>query len=177
MNKICRHCKELKLLSDFHKRAKSIDGHGRLCKKCDHIQRMAWLHKKRENKEWHEAEKLHRRTKSRDEKWNEKYKSVHSNRSETSSNYLKKYPEKYNAHIASQRMPKLNDSSHLHHWSYNEQHHKDVIELSIADHSKSHSYMVYDQQFFMYRRSDTNELLDTRRKHEDFILNFLKDKP
>lgn len=34
MMKICSRCKEEKLLSDFHKRADSLDGHNGVCKSC-----------------------------------------------------------------------------------------------------------------------------------------------
>lgn len=34
---------------------------------------------------------------------------------------------------------------------------------------KAHRFIVYDQERFMYRRYDTNELLYTKQKHYDFI--------
>lgn len=39
MNKICKDCKLLKSIEDFHKDAKSKDLHRNMCKKCDNIRR------------------------------------------------------------------------------------------------------------------------------------------
>lgn len=177
MRKFCKNCKEDKDISEFHKRSKSLDGYQRLCKKCDHKLRMIWLYKKRENKEWHAAEKEKARIKSLEFGYNFKHAKNKDAMNKSTYKHMRKFPEKYRAHIASQRMPKVNNDNHLHHWSYNEQHYRDVIEIAMMDHKKAHRYLVYDQQFFMYKRSDTNELLDTKQKHEDFIFNFLKDKP
>ncbi len=58
---------------------------------------------------------------------------------------------------------------HWHHWSYNKEHRTDVIQLLPTEHRKAHRYLVFDQEHFMYRRSDTLELLDTRERHEAFI--------
>lgn len=55
-----------------------------------------------------------------------------------------------------------------HHWSYKTEHAYDVINLSILQHAKLHRHLKYDQQFFCYRRKDTNELLDTKEKHLAF---------
>lgn len=55
-------------------------------------------------------------------------------------------------------------------WSYNDSHVLEVIELTKKHHMKAHRFLVYDQERMMYRRYDTNELLDTKEKHEQFIL-------
>lgn len=67
------------------------------------------------------------------------------------------------------------EGNELHHWSYNQEHYKDVIELVVLDHKKAHRYMVYDPERKMYRRADNNILLDTRESHIEFI-NSLKEK-
>ena len=41
---------------------------------------------------------------------------------------------------------------------------------------KAHRFIVYDQERMMYRRYDTNELLDTKEKHESFILFCIENK-
>ena len=66
-------------------------------------------------------------------------------------------------------MKKSIKDNHLHHWSYNEEHHKDVIEITPKQHAKAHRFIVYDQERMMYRRFDNNILLDTREAHESFI--------
>ena len=81
-----------------------------------------------------------------------------------------KFPEKRKAVLASQRMTKQDKSNHFHHWSYNQEHWKDIIELSIKCHNKAHRFIVYDQERMMYRRTDNNELLDTKERHLEWIM-------
>jgi hypothetical protein len=70
----------------------------------------------------------------------------------------------------------------LHHWSYNEEHYKDVIELEPKTHAFLHRYINYDQEQMMYRVSanlngwDFGELLNTRDKHERFLGSCIKQK-
>jgi hypothetical protein len=78
------------------------------------------------------------------------------------------YPEKYKASIASQRIP--SNGGHNHHWSYNEKHQLDVINLSVKDHMKAHRFIIYDQERFMYRTID-GLLLDTKEKHLKYIMH------
>ena len=85
--------------------------------------------------------------------------------------YKNKYPEKYSA---------KNKSSHLrkkgfekHHWSYREGDEKDIIWLTTAEHNTAHRFLIYDQERMLYRRSDSNVLLDTRERHEEYIKEFI----
>jgi len=41
---------------------------------------------------------------------------------------------------------------------------------------KGHRFLVYDQERMMYRRYDTNELLDTKEIHLEFITDCIKNK-
>lgn len=72
------------------------------------------------------------------------------------------------------RMKPQTKGNHLHHWSYNIEHAKDVIELSIKDHATAHRFMVYDQERKMYRKL-TGELLDTKEGHENYIKQHFKN--
>jgi len=83
-------------------------------------------------------------------------------------NYRNKYPEKYKAIISAQRLPKINPNNHLHHWSYNEEHYVDVIEIEPELHYKLHRFMTYDKSKKMYK-DDGGFLLDTKEKHMNFI--------
>ena len=62
--------------------------------------------------------------------------------------------------------------NHLHHWSYNNGHEKDVIELPLAAHYKAHRYMIYDPEQMMYRKLD-GILLDTRDSHVAYIKKYI----
>jgi hypothetical protein len=87
--------------------------------------------------------------------------------------YKRNYPEKYRAKSLSQRIP-ITKGNERHHWSYRIEHAKEIIELSIKDHANIHRYLIYDQEFYMYRRIDTMELLDTKESHLEWI-NKIKD--
>ena len=74
------------------------------------------------------------------------------------------------------------EGNHLHHWSYQEEHAKDVIELDPKKHAFLHRYINYDQEKMMYRVSanlngwDFGELLDAKDKHEKFLGSCLRQK-
>jgi hypothetical protein len=68
------------------------------------------------------------------------------------------------------------EEAEKHHWSYNEEHFKDVIWLTKKEHMKGHRFIIYDQERKMYRRIDTNELLDTKEKHERWIKYCIENK-
>ena len=63
--------------------------------------------------------------------------------------------------------------NNLHHWSYNEEHWKDVIELSVENHNIAHRYITYDQERMMYRNL-SGILLDTKESHIEYINQFFK---
>lgn len=96
------------------------------------------------------------------------YKDLHKPTPENKAIAIKKhrdkYPEKYFAKNASYCLSTKVKGNHLHHWSYNQEHYKDVIELSVKEHNKLHRFIVYDQERMMYRKLD-GELLDTKEKH------------
>ena len=81
--------------------------------------------------------------------------------------YKNKYPEKYKAKIKSKRIP-CQKGNQLHHWNYNIEFAKDVIELTPKDHAKIHRFIKYDKKTFMYK--DLNGvLLNKKQKHLDLI--------
>lgn len=74
----------------------------------------------------------------------------------------------------SRSLKKPFEGAEKHHWSYNEEHYKDVIWLSKKQHMKGHRFIIYDQERMMYRRYDNNVLLDTKEAHESFIKNCIE---
>lgn len=90
--------------------------------------------------------------------------------------YKKNFPEKYKAKCLSGHLKSKVAGNHLHHWSYCESDAKDLIELEMKEHYKLHRFIIYDQEFFKYRRIDTMELLDTKESHIAYYES-LKDKP
>ena len=92
-------------------------------------------------------------------------------------NKRSKYPEKIKArHKANYTIKRNMVNSALHHWSYNQDHWEDIIELPIKEHYKLHRYIIYDQDYYMYRRVDTMELLDTKQAHLSYYES-IKNKP
>jgi len=116
---------------------------------------------------------LKSRIRAREKYHKYKYKSKKS--FDTDLKYKQKYPEKIQAQIASQYI-KIEKGYHKHHWSYNENHYKDIIVLDVSTHHKLHRFLVYDQNFKKYRKIDNNELIDTKDKHIEYI-NYIKKLP
>ena len=157
--KVCFKCKVEKSIGSFYKHKGMKDGHLNKCIDCaktdsDNIEKEL-----RKNPEWVEKEK---------ERGREKYHRLEYKNNKVSYevsrkrqlNYKSMYPEKLKASAKTSRM-KRNDGCHLHHWSYNEEHYKDVIELSVEDHNTVHRLTIYDQERKMYRTLD-GKLLDSK---------------
>lgn len=172
MIKICLRCNSSKNVDDFYKHPQMSDGYLNICKTCKRIEAKEREERLRKNPEWVEKERERGR-----EKYNRlNYKNIkpsYENKKKHMINYRKNYPEKYKAKNSSQRIscPK---GFHRHHWSYNEEHWKDVIILESKEHSDLHRFIEYDKSFY-YRTAirigkfKKGELLDTREKHLEFL--------
>lgn len=107
------------------------------------------------------------------------YKSYQHITPEAKKNYTKKYKERYpEKELAYQSISHMTRKPNInrHHWSYKVEHHKNIIELNMADHKKAHRFLIYDPERMMYRRTDNNELLDTKERHEAYIFDCIKNK-
>jgi len=171
MEKECFKCKIIKPLTAFYKHPQMSDGHVNKCKDCNkkdvkenyltNIQKDCFIESERKR-----GRKKYRRL----------YKGRGKANPLTNAKWQEKYPEKKKASTMSGSLKKPFDGAEKHHWSYNEEHYKDVIWLLKKDHMKAHRFIVYDQERMMYRRYDTNELLDTKQKHEIFIIFCINNK-
>jgi len=159
--KICKECKVEKEVFDFY----GVQGE---CKQCTKERVRLREENLRRNPEWLEKEKERHRNKYHRLEYKEKHKPSPEKKKEIMKKYKERYPEKYKAKNISQDLRPLEKGNELHHWNYNIEFAKDVIELNPKDHAKIHRFVKYDQKTFMYK--DLNGvLLDTREKHQDLI--------
>lgn len=169
VKKVCFKCHIDKPLSEYYKHKQMGDGHLNKCKDCtkkDSKEREEIL---RNDNDWLEKEHARHREKYHRLGYKEKHKQSAEQSRKSTIKFRENYPEKYKAHSSSQRLP-CEKGNHLHHWSYNEEHWKDCIELNVADHALLHRYIKYDQERYMYRNLD-GVLLDTRQSHIDLLEN------
>ena len=174
VNKICSLCGEEKPISAYYKSKGYAGGYTRRCKECTRKKSRERELKLRSTIDGLIKDRERHRIKAKKYNHADRYKPSKENRRESILKYNEKYPEKKEARNRSSHLRPLKKGNHLHHWSYNYEHHKDVIELTKKDHVNIHRFLSYDNEEKMYRCLISNELLDTREKHELKIKEILK---
>jgi hypothetical protein len=169
--KKCFKCGIEKELSNFYKHKQMLDGHLNKCIDCTKNDVKIRYSELSSDILFVEKE----RKRGRD-KYHRLYEGTGRSKPNNLSRYYLLYPEKKKAISMSGKIKPPQPGLEKHHWSYNEDHYKDLIFITKKHHMKAHRFIVYDQERMMYRMYDTNELLDTKEKHESFILFCIENK-
>lgn len=163
-SKKCFKCGRRKLLNKFYVHPQMGDGYLGKCKDCTKRDSKARELVLRKDPDFVMRERARGREKHKRLGYGNKYKPSPKRKREAIERYKARYPEKLIVKSLCGKM-KVRKGFNNHHWSYNAEHAKDVIELSIKNHNKLHRYLVYDQERKMYRRIDNMMLLDTKKSH------------
>ena len=166
--KTCKICLSVKSIEEFYEHPKMKDGRLNKCKECSKKQSDIRYKTLIQDPVFHEKEKARRRVK-------EKKIKILKPKHQVYLDHKKKFPEKYKVHMMFKHHTSKKNDVHQHHWSYNEEHFANCIELNPKEHKMAHRFIIYDQERYMYRRIDNMELLDTKEKHEDYIKQKIKE--
>tara|TARA_R110000782_G_scaffold264775_1_gene358146 strand:+ start:120 stop:659 length:540 start_codon:yes stop_codon:yes gene_type:complete len=158
-NKKCFKCGERLPLTEFYTHKGMKDGHLSKCKSCTKKDVADRTELKSKDPEWVFNERERHRLRSI--RHRAEGKVYRGNKKQLDASDPKKRATIASASISAP------DGSQRHHWSYKEEHWKDVIILPRAEHYKVHRYTIYDKEHLQYRTVH-GVLLDSRELAEKY---------
>lgn len=156
--KKCKKCNVNKELKDFYKHKGMADARLSECKECKKIKQRQRTKELSKDPEWVDKERARHR---------EKY--IRLNYKERQKEWDKDKPWKQSSTYKNlSRYFKVAKGQELHHWSYNEEHLKDVYLMSPTQHAQAHLLIEFDPKELKYRTTE-GVLLDTKKQHHDYL--------
>ena len=160
VTKKCFKCSLEKPTTEFYKHKAMADGLIGKCKDCAKSDTKKRSDVLQLDEDWIEKERARNREKYRRLYYKEKKKEWDKDKPWRSDGRF--------INVRRDLKVAKNKRTQLHHWSYNEQHFKDVFHMDIKQHRQAHMYIELDLDLRMYRDSN-GVLLNTRESHRRYL--------
>ena len=156
---VCKDCGKELPLDNFYRHSGANSVYRKECKACALIKMKQRIARLKLDPVWVEKRKKMYRERARGRTALRKGNTFEQRR-RYRLNHNRLFPEQHSIRTFCKRLPKI-PGMHNHHWSYREEHCRDIIRLPTLQHGLVHRFTIYDQEQRMYRRMD-GSLIDSR---------------